>query len=126
MKNAAEGHTLHIMGLVSDGGVHSHMKHLMATINMAKKNGVKDVAVHCFLDGRDVPPKSAMTWLGPLEEYLKENEAGKIGVISGRFYAMDRDKRWERVKLAYDALTLGEGRIADSGSAAVEFAYAND
>ena len=74
MKNAAEGHTLHIMGLVSDGGVHSHMKHLMATINMAKKNGVKDVAVHCFLDGRDVPPKSAMTWLGPLEEYLKENE----------------------------------------------------
>ena len=61
MKNAAEGHTLHIMGLVSDGGVHSHMKHLMATINMAKKNGVKDVAVHCFLDGRDVPPKSAMT-----------------------------------------------------------------
>ena len=92
MKNAADGHTLHIMGLVSDGGVHSHYEHLMATIDMAKKNGVKDVVVHCFLDGRDVPPKSAMTWLGPLEEYLAAKDAGRIGVISGRFYAMDRDK----------------------------------
>ena len=126
MKNAAAGHTLHIMGLVSDGGVHSHMKHLMATINMAKKNGVKDVAVHCFLDGRDVPPKSAMTWLGPLEEYLEENEAGRIGVISGRFYAMDRDKRWERLVRAYDALTLGEGLTASSAQECMDNSYAKD
>ncbi|MCQ2563523.1 MAG: 2,3-bisphosphoglycerate-independent phosphoglycerate mutase [Mogibacterium sp.] len=126
MKNAAEGHTLHIMGLVSDGGVHSHMKHLMATINMAKKCGVKDVAVHCFLDGRDVPPKSAMTWLGPLEEYLKDNDAGRIGVISGRFYAMDRDKRWERLVRAYDALTLSEGLMASSAKECMDNSYAKD
>ena len=71
MKNAAEGHTLHIMGLVSDGGVHSHFEHLKATIKMAKMSGVKDVVVHCFLDGRDVPPKSAIDWLLPLEEFMK-------------------------------------------------------
>ena len=126
MKNAAEGHTLHIMGLVSDGGVHSHYEHLKATIDMAKKNGVKDVAVHCFLDGRDVPPKSAMTWLGPLEEYMAEQGTGRIGVISGRFYAMDRDKRWERLVKAYDALTLGEGLKASCAQEAMDNSYAKD
>jgi len=126
MKNAAEGHTLHIMGLVSDGGVHSHYDHLMAAIDMAKRNGVKDVAVHCFLDGRDVPPKSAMTWLGPLEEYLAKEDAGRIGVISGRFYAMDRDKRWERLVKAYDALTLGEGLTASCAQEAIDNSYAKD
>ncbi len=124
MENAAKGHTLHIMGLVSDGGVHSHMKHLMATIDMAKMNGVKDVAVHCFLDGRDVPPQSAMTWLGPLEDYLKEKDAGRIGVISGRFYAMDRDKRWERLVRAYDALTLSEGLTASCAQECMDNSYA--
>ena len=126
MKNAAAGHTLHIMGLISDGGVHSHFEHLKATIDMAKKNGVKDVAVHCFLDGRDVPPRSAMTWLGPLEDYLRENEAGRIGVISGRFYAMDRDKRWERLVRAYDALTLGEGLTASCAQECMDNSYAKE
>ena len=124
MKNAAEGHTLHIMGLVSDGGVHSHFEHLKATIDMARRNGVKDVAVHCFLDGRDVPPKSAMTWLGPLEDYLKAEGVGRIGVISGRFYAMDRDKRWERLVRAYDALTLGEGHTASCAQECMDNSYA--
>ena len=126
MKNAADGHTLHIMGLVSDGGVHSHFEHLKATIDMAKKNGVSDVAVHCFLDGRDVPPKSAMTWLGALEDYMKEEGCGRIGVISGRFYAMDRDKRWERLVRAYDALTLSEGLKASCAQEAIDNSYAKD
>ena len=120
MKNAASGHTLHIMGLVSDGGVHSHFKHLKATIDMAKRNGVKDV------DGRDVPPKSALDWLLPLEEYMKEEGIGQIGVISGRFYAMDRDKRWERLIRAYDALTLSEGLKAKDSKEAIDNSYAKD
>lgn len=126
MRNATAGHTLHIMGLVSDGGVHSHFEHLKATIDMAKKNGVKDVVVHCFLDGRDVPPKSAMTWLGPLEDYLKAEGIGRIGVISGRYYAMDRDKRWERLVKAYDALTLSEGLTASCSQEAIDNSYAKD
>lgn len=126
MKNAAYGHTLHIMGLVSDGGVHSHFEHLKAVIDMAKRNGVGNVVVHCFLDGRDVPPKSAMTWLGALEEYMKEEGIGKIGIISGRFYAMDRDKRWERLVRAYDALTLSEGLTASCSQEAIDNSYAKD
>ena len=126
MKNAAAGHTLHVMGLVSDGGVHSHFEHLKAVIDMAKKNGVEDVVVHCFLDGRDVPPKSAMTWLGALEEYMKEEGVGRIGVISGRFYAMDRDKRWERRVRAYDALTLSEVLHASCSQEAIDASYAKD
>ena len=126
MKNAADGHTLHIMGLVSDGGVHSHFEHLKAVIDMAKRNNVKKVVVHCFLDGRDVPPKSAMTWLGTLEEYMATEGIGEIGVISGRFYAMDRDKRWERLVRAYDALTLSEGLTASCSQEAIDASYAKD
>ena len=126
MKNAAAGHALHIMGLVSDGGVHSHFEHLKAVISMAKQNGVKEVVVHCFLDGRDVPPKSAMDYLGPLEDFLKEEGIGQIGVISGRFYAMDRDKRWERLVRAYDALTLSEGLKAGCSQEAIDNSYAKD
>ena len=126
MKNAAAGHTLHIMGLVSDGGVHSHFDHLKAVIEMAKRNGVDDVVVHCFLDGRDVPPKSAMTWLGPLEDYMKEMGVGRIGIISGRFYAMDRDKRWERLVRAYDAMTLSEGLTASCAQECMDNSYAKD
>ena len=126
MKNAADGHTLHIMGLVSDGGVHSHFEHLKATIDMAKRNGVENVVVHCFLDGRDVPPQSAMEWLGPLEEYMKSEGVGCIGVISGRFYAMDRDKRWERLVRAYDALTLSEGLKASCAQECMDNSYAKD
>ena len=124
MKNAADGHTLHIMGLVSDGGVHSHFEHLKAVIDMAKMNNVKEVVVHCFLDGRDVPPQSAMEWLGPLEEYMKEKGLGQIGVISGRFYAMDRDSRWERLVKAYDALTLSEGLTAKDAQECMDNSYA--
>ena len=126
MKNAADGHTLHIMGLVSDGGVHSHFEHLKAVIYMAKRNNVKKVVVHCFLDGRDVPPKSAMTWLGALEEYMAAEGIGEIGVISGRFYAMDRDKRWARLVRAYDALTLSEGLTASCSQEAIDASYAKD
>ena len=126
MKNAADGHTLHIMGLVSDGGVHSHFEHLKAVIDMAKRNNVKKVVVHCCLDGRDVPPKSAMTWLGALEEYMAAEGIGEIGVISGRFYAMDRDKRWERLVRAYDALTLSEGLTASCSQEAIDASYAKD
>ena len=124
MKNAADGHTLHIMGLVSDGGVHSHIEHLKAVINMAKMNNVAEVIVHCFLDGRDVPPQSAMEWLAPLEDFLADDGKGKIGVISGRFYAMDRDKRWERLVRAYDALTLSEGLAASCAKECMDNSYA--
>ena len=126
MDNAASGHTLHIMGLVSDGGVHSHFEHLKAVLDMAKRNGVSRVIVHCFLDGRDVPPKSAMDYLGPLEDYMKEIGLGQIGVISGRFYAMDRDKRWERLEKAYDALTLSEGLKASDSAEAIRQSYEKD
>lgn len=126
MQNAADGHTLHVMGLVSDGGVHSHFEHLKAVIDMAKKSNVSELIVHCFLDGRDVPPKSAMEWLGPLEDYLKEIGIGKIGVISGRYYAMDRDKRWERVERAYDALTLSDGLTASCAGECMDNSYAKD
>ncbi|MBQ0017671.1 MAG: 2,3-bisphosphoglycerate-independent phosphoglycerate mutase [Clostridiales bacterium] len=125
MSNACEpGRTLHVMGLISDGGVHSHFDHLKAVLDMAKKNGVPEVIVHCYLDGRDVPPKSAMDYLKPLEDYMKEIGLGKIGVISGRFYAMDRDKRWERLVKAYDALTLSEGISAVDAQDAISQSYA--
>ncbi len=126
MDNAKKGHALHVMGLVSDGGVHSHIDHLKAVLEMARRNGVSDVYVHCFLDGRDVPPKSALSYLEPLEEYIAELGVGKIGVISGRFYAMDRDKRWERLAKAYDALTLSEGQSAGDCREAIENSYAKD
>lgn len=126
MDNASEGHTLHIMGLVSDGGVHSHFDHLKAVLEMAHQRNIQDVVVHCFLDGRDVAPKSAMEYLRPLEEYMKEIGLGKIGVISGRFYAMDRDNRWERLSKAYDALTLGEGLEAADCQSAIDQSYAKD
>ena len=128
MSNAAEGsgHTLHIMGLLSDGGVHSHIRHLLALLDMAKEHHVKDVIVHCWLDGRDVPPKSADVYLKQLEDHIHEIELGRFGVISGRFYAMDRDKRWDRLELAYNALTLSEGLHADSPEEALAQSYAKD
>lgn len=126
MDNAAKGHRLHIMGLVSDGGVHSHIEHIKALLDMAKQRKIEDVVVHCFLDGRDVGPKSALDYLIPLEEYMQEIGVGKIGVISGRFYAMDRDKRWERLVKAYDALTLSEGLKAHNSKDAIEQSYARN
>ena len=127
MDNACkEGRTLHVMGLISDGGVHSHFEHLLAVLDMAKKKGVQEVIVHCYLDGRDVPPKSAMEYLGHLEDYMNKIGLGKIGIISGRFYAMDRDKRWERLVKAYDALTLSEGLTASCSQEAIDQSYAKD
>ena len=117
------GGSLHLYGLLSDGGVHSHFTHLQALIRLAKKRGVEKVYVHCFMDGRDVPPSSGIQYMKDLENYLAMEGVGRVGVVSGRYYAMDRDKRWERVTLAYDALTLGEGHQAANGTEAVEAAY---
>ena len=115
---------LHLMGLLSDGGVHSHIDHLFALLDLADEHGVQNVYVHCFLDGRDVPPSCALTYIEQLEAKLAACGGNrKIATISGRYYAMDRDKRWERVELAYDALTLGEGRLADTPAEAIRLAY---
>jgi len=108
MEHAKEGHALHLMGLLSDGGVHSHNTHLYALLRMAADYGLKDVFVHCILDGRDVPPCCAEKYIEELQDKMKEYGCGEIATISGRFYTMDRDKRWERVQLAYDCYTLGE------------------
>ena len=126
MENAASGHTLHIMGLCSDGGVHSKLEHLYAVLEMAKRSKVKNVVIHCYLDGRDVPPRSAMTYLGALEDKCNELGVGRIGIISGRFYAMDRDKRWERLEPAYDALTLSEGVHASGAAEAIRLSYSKN
>ncbi|WP_028308018.1 2,3-bisphosphoglycerate-independent phosphoglycerate mutase [Desulfitibacter alkalitolerans] len=118
------GKSLHLMGLLSDGGVHSHIEHVFALIEMAKKMEVENLYVHCFLDGRDVPPKSALKYINSLEEKLKEIGIGQIATISGRYYAMDRDKRWDRVEKAYRAMAMGEGQRASSAKEAVENSYA--
>ena len=114
---------LHIMGLLSDGGVHSHQRHLFAVLELAKRKGFEDVYVHCFLDGRDTPPASAENYILKLEEKMKEKGVGKIATLSGRFYAMDRDKRWQRIKKAYDAMVNGEGIKATSAVMAIEASY---
>ncbi len=114
---------LHILGLVSDGGVHSHIRHLYGLLEMAKRRDFEDVYIHCFLDGRDTPPASAETYIMQLEEKMKEKGVGKIASISGRFYAMDRDKRWERVKKCYDAIVNGEGNKSGSAISAIESSY---
>jgi 2,3-bisphosphoglycerate-independent phosphoglycerate mutase len=117
------GAALHLMGLVSDGGVHSHIDHLLALIELAKREGVERLYVHAFLDGRDVPPKSAQGYLAQVEAKLKEAGLGEIATISGRYYAMDRDKRWERTEKAFLALTQGVGETAGSAEEAVARAY---
>ncbi len=117
------GSTLHLLGLLSDGGVHSHITHLLALIDLAKKEGIDKLCVHCFLDGRDVPPRSALKYMDILTSHMESVNLGRIGVVSGRYYAMDRDKRWERLVKAYDAMTLGEGIQAPTGRAAIEAAY---
>ena len=114
---------LHILGLLSDGGVHSHIRHLYGLLEMAKRRDFEDVYVHCFLDGRDTPLASAEGYITQLEEKMKEKKVGKIASISGRYYAMDRDKRWDRVKKCYDALVRGEGNKATSATIAIEDSY---
>lgn len=116
------GGAFHLMGLVSPGGVHSHSEHLYALLKMAKDKGLTKVFIHAFLDGRDVPPSSAKEYLADLENKIAEIGVGQIASISGRYYAMDRDKRWERVSQAYNAL-LGEGRTAENSETAITTAY---
>ena len=115
--------TLHIFGLLSDGGVHSHINHLFALLDMAKKEGLTKVIVHAFLDGRDVGPKTALTYISQLEEKLKNIGIGKIGTVSGRYYAMDRDQRWDRVEKAYRAIALGEGEVFENATEGIKASY---
>jgi 2,3-bisphosphoglycerate-independent phosphoglycerate mutase len=114
---------LHLYGLLSDGGVHSHIEHLYGLLELAKKNDLKEVYVHCFLDGRDVAPDSAKGFVQDLENKLKELGVGKIATLMGRYFAMDRDNRWDRVQLAYDAMVHGEGVSADDAVTAVAASY---
>jgi 2,3-bisphosphoglycerate-independent phosphoglycerate mutase len=122
MRNARR-RTLHLMGLLSDGGVHSHEKHVHALVEMARRNRVQNLCVHCFLDGRDVPPKSALQYIDTLEAVLRDARTGSIATVMGRYYAMDRDRRWDRTQRAYDALVFGHGIRVRSAREAVERAY---
>jgi len=113
---------LHLLGLVSDGGVHSHIRHLKAIVDTCLNEDLKDVFIHAFTDGRDTDPRSGLGFMGDLQDHL-DKTTGKIATVSGRYYAMDRDKRWERVKRAYDALVKGEGEQATDALAAIEQSY---
>jgi 2,3-bisphosphoglycerate-independent phosphoglycerate mutase len=117
------GGNLHLMGLLSDGGVHSRMDHIFAIFDMAKARGIANVYFHAFLDGRDTPPSSAIQYITQLEEYLARIGIGKIASVSGRYYAMDRDKRWERIQKAYEVLVMGEGIRKYSALDAVRQSY---
>ena len=117
------GTALHLMGLLSDGGVHSHITHLFALVKIAKEQGLEKVYVHCFLDGRDVPPSSGKSYVEQLQAKLDELGTGRIATVMGRYYAMDRDKRWDRVQRAYDAIALGEGIFEEDPAAAVQKSY---
>lgn len=124
MRNAKEnGSSLHLLGLVSDGGVHSHIEHLYALLQMAKRENIEKVYIHAILDGRDTPPTSAVDYLKNLEEEIKKVGVGKIATVLGRYYAMDRDNRWERIKLAYDAIANGVGNKFKTVQKAVETSY---
>lgn len=114
---------LHLFGLLSDGGVHSHNTHLYGLLELAKRNGLEKVYVHCFLDGRDTPPASGKEFAESLENEMNKIGVGKIASVMGRYYAMDRDNNWDRVQLAYDAMTKGEGLTSDSGVNAIQESY---
>lgn len=114
---------LHLLGLLSHGGVHSHIDHLIALLDLAKERGLTKVYVHAFLDGRDVPPRCAQVYLQKLEDHMKQIGLGQVATVSGRYYAMDRDNRWERISKAYDAMILGIGEKASTTMEALEQAY---
>ncbi len=117
---------LHILGLVSDGGVHSHDRHLYAILELAKRRDFENVYIHCILDGRDTPPASAEMYISNLQDKINEKKVGKIASVSGRFYAMDRDNRWERVQKYYDAIVKGEGVKSGNAIKAIEDSYCKD
>ncbi len=119
----AKAHRLHLMGLCSDGGVHSLLTHLYALLEMAKKQNVEQVFVHCFMDGRDTPPENGAGYIEQVQKELRRIGVGKIASVSGRYYAMDRDKRWERVERAFNAMVLGKGEQSDDPVAAVKRSY---
>ena len=124
MENARRpGQALHLMGLLSDGGVHSHIRHLYGLMEMARRFTVERVYLHCFMDGRDVPPTSGIEFIAALQQKIKELGLGQIATVSGRYYAMDRDNRWERVKLAYDAIVNGEGNKNPDPVAVMQKSY---
>lgn len=111
------------MGLVSDGGVHSHLEHIIALLEMAHRQGLTRVYLHAFLDGRDVPPASALEYIEVLEDTMLRLGTGKVATVMGRYYAMDRDKRWERNRLAFEAMVLGRGKLVRSAREAIENSY---
>lgn len=120
-----KGSRLHLMGLVSDGGVHSHIDHIYALLALAKQQGVRELYLHAFLDGRDVPPQSAQAYLAAVERFMQQQGLGKIATVSGRYYGMDRDQRWERIEKAYTCITEGAGFHFTSASEAVAASYAD-
>ncbi len=122
-KVKASGGRLHLSGLLSDGGVHSHNTHLYAFLELAKREGLKDVFIHCLLDGRDTPPQSGAEYLVQLEEEIAKVGVGKIATVIGRYYAMDRDTRWDRVEKAYNAMVHGLGELCVSSKAAIDQSY---
>ncbi len=125
MHNARNGRQLHLLGLCSDGGVHAQLEHLFALLKLAKQEGVERVFVHAFMDGRDTAPESGAGYLRAVEKQMNEIGAGKIASVSGRYYAMDRDRRWERIEKSFDAMVLGSGRKATSAVDAVTSSYQN-
>ncbi len=126
VKGNGDDCALHFMGLLSDGGVHSHQEHLYGLLELAKRNNIKNVYIHAFMDGRDTLPTSGLGYVEELEEQIKKIGVGKIATVSGRFYAMDRDNRWERVEKAYNAIMFGEGDKYSSAKECVEKSYAKD
>lgn len=122
----ANDSSLHLMGLVSDGGVHSHIEHIYGLLELAKRQGIEKIYVHCFLDGRDTPPASGKEYVEQLEAKMKELGVGEVATVMGRYYAMDRDNRWDRVEKAYRALVYGEGEQAASGPAGIQASYDKD
>jgi 2,3-bisphosphoglycerate-independent phosphoglycerate mutase len=125
MHVAREGHRLHLMGLCSDGGVHSSLDHLYALLKMAKQEGVAQVFVHCFMDGRDTPPESGIGFIREITRKMREIGLGQIATTSGRYYAMDRDKRWERIERAFSAMVSGKAVKAEDPAEAVKRSYEN-
>lgn len=127
VRNAKENNTaLHMFGLLSDGGVHSHITHVYGLLELAKREGLEKVYVHCFLDGRDTPPSSGKGYVEQLAEKMKEIGVGEIASVMGRYYAMDRDNRWDRVELAYNAMVNGKGETAECGPCGVQKSYDAD